>query len=96
MCGIGRVIATVTCEKVQFCSSRVVRLLIVILKVAGPTSAPLTTAKPCIDKYTNCADLAKTNCKANAEHCPQVFISTKLGKLSNSCPFPISVSFILI
>jgi len=38
-------------------------------KVSGPTSAPLTTAKPCVDKFSNCADLAKTNCKAHGEHC---------------------------
>lgn len=38
-------------------------------QVSGPTDAPLTTAKPCVDKYTNCPDLAKTNCKAHGEAC---------------------------
>merc|ERR1719464_2055688 len=38
-------------------------------KVGGATSAPLTTAKPCVDKYSNCADLAKTNCKKYGESC---------------------------
>merc|ERR1711933_427242 len=38
-------------------------------KVGGATSAPLTTAKPCVDKYSNCADLAKTNCKQFGESC---------------------------
>merc|ERR1712110_1165457 len=52
MCGIGKAIATVECQK-----------------VSGPTSAPLTTAKPCVDKYSNCAELAKTNCKAHGESC---------------------------
>jgi len=52
MCGVGKAIATVSCEKVD-----------------GPTSAPLTTATPCVDKYSNCPDLAKTNCKAYGEHC---------------------------
>ena len=30
--------------------------------VAGPTDAPLTTAAPCEDKWSNCADLATTSC----------------------------------
>ena len=38
----------------------------------GATSAPLTTAKPCEDKYSNCADLAKTNCKKYGESCAKV------------------------
>ena len=38
-------------------------------KVSGPTSAPLTTAKPCVDKYSNCPDLAKTMCNRYGEHC---------------------------
>ena len=42
------------------------------MKVSGPTSAPLTTAKPCVDKYSNCAELAKTNCKAHGENCAKV------------------------
>ena len=41
-------------------------------KVGGATSAPLTTAKPCVDKYSNCADLAKTNCKKFGESCAKV------------------------
>ena len=28
----------------------------------GATEKPPTTKKPCLDKYTNCADLAKTSC----------------------------------
>ena len=42
------------------------------MKESGPTSAPLTTAKPCVDKYSNCAELAKTNCKAHGENCAKV------------------------
>jgi len=38
-------------------------------KVGGVTSAPQTTAKPCVDKYSNCADLAKTNCYHHGESC---------------------------
>jgi len=30
--------------------------------VAGPTDAPLTTAAPCEDKWSNCPDLAATSC----------------------------------
>ena len=37
--------------------------------VDGPTDAPLTTAKPCVDKYSNCPELAKTNCHGYTEHC---------------------------
>jgi len=37
--------------------------------VKGATDAPLTTAKPCVDKYSNCPKLAETNCYKNAEHC---------------------------
>merc|ERR1719245_120791 len=38
-------------------------------KVSGTTSAPLTTAKPCVDKYSNCPTLAKTSCNRVGEHC---------------------------
>ena len=37
--------------------------------VDGTTDGPLTTATPCIDKYPNCPEMAKTNCKGNTEHC---------------------------
>jgi C1A family cysteine protease len=39
--------------------------------VSGPTDAPMTTEKPCIDVYSNCADLAKTSCykSSTAESC---------------------------
>ena len=37
----------------------------------GPTDAPLTTAKPCFDKYTNCAELVRDNCYSNGEMCPK-------------------------
>ena len=40
--------------------------------VAGATSAPLTTAKPCEDKYSNCPQLAETNCHSYGEHCAKV------------------------
>ena len=55
MCGIGRSITTVSCEK-----------------VAGPTDAPLTTVKPCNDRFGNCADMARTACYQPhiAEGCP--------------------------
>ena len=45
MCGIGKSMVAVLCEK-----------------VAGPTDAPLTTAKPCIDNFGNCPELAATAC----------------------------------
>merc|ERR1712045_32411 len=38
-------------------------------KVAGATSSPLTTKKPCVDKYSNCPTLAKTNCKQYGSKC---------------------------
>merc|ERR1712061_424511 len=38
-------------------------------KVAGATSAPLTTKKPCVDKYSDCPTLAKTNCKQYGSKC---------------------------
>ena len=38
-------------------------------KVSGPTDAPLTTKKPCLDKYTNCRELARDSCYKNQEHC---------------------------
>merc|ERR1711970_17644 len=31
-------------------------------RVSGPTEGPRTTKKPCIDKYSNCPDLARTAC----------------------------------
>jgi len=31
-------------------------------RVSGPTDGPRTTKKPCIDKYSNCPDLARTAC----------------------------------
>merc|ERR1712200_12394 len=31
-------------------------------KSSGPTDRPLTTKKPCLDKYSNCATLAKSSC----------------------------------
>ena len=45
MCGIGKSMAAVSCEK-----------------VSGPTDAPLTTKKPCLNKYSNCNDLATRAC----------------------------------
>ena len=45
MCGIGKSLAAVSCEK-----------------VSGATDAPLTTKKPCLDKYSNCQDLAVKSC----------------------------------
>jgi len=37
--------------------------------VKGATDPPLTTAKPCTDKYSNCPKLAETDCFSNSEHC---------------------------
>ena len=37
--------------------------------VDGTTDGPLTTATPCIDKYPNCPELAKTNCKSWGSKC---------------------------
>ena len=45
MCGIGKSLAAVSCEK-----------------TSGATDAPLTTKKPCLDKYSNCKDLAIGYC----------------------------------
>merc|ERR1711936_1488525 len=58
-------------------------------KSEGAISAPLTTAKPCVDKYSNCPTLAKTNCykeKYKTDCC----ISCGLGEgmtpaASNTC-----------
>ena len=74
MCGIGKAIATVECQKVAIMNKKSGKHC-GILKVSGPTSAPLTTAKPCVDKYSNCAELAKTNCKAHGESCAKVVTS---------------------
>ena len=41
-------------------------------KVGGPTSPPLTTSKPCLDKYSNCPSLALTNCYKYGESCAKV------------------------
>ena len=40
-------------------------------RVEGPTSAPLTTAKPCFDKWTNCRQLGPdaNNCYAHQDTC---------------------------
>merc|ERR1719242_2156218 len=38
-------------------------------KSEGAISAPLTTVKPCVDKYSNCPTLAKTNCYSFGESC---------------------------
>ena len=54
MCGIGRVLAAVSCGNVD-----------------GPTDGPLTTTKPCVDKYWSCPEIAKTNCHGFTEHCPK-------------------------
>ena len=37
--------------------------------VYGPTDSPLTTEKPCVDEYSNCPELAETNCKHYGERC---------------------------
>jgi hypothetical protein len=37
--------------------------------VYGPTDAPLTTEKPCFDKYNNCPEFVETNCKHYGEGC---------------------------
>merc|ERR1711973_253100 len=31
-------------------------------RTSGPTNRPLTTKKPCLDKFSNCRDLARTSC----------------------------------
>merc|ERR1712123_446348 len=56
--------------------------------VDGPTDAPQTTAKPCLDKYTNCADLARDNCFANAENCPK-----SCGKCDGMTPHPSNTCY---
>ena len=42
-------------------------------KAAGPTDAPMTTVKPCDDKFGNCAVMAKSYCYQTqiAEGCPK-------------------------
>ena len=41
-------------------------------RVGGVTSPPLTTTKPCEDKYSNCPTLALTNCYKYGESCAKV------------------------
>merc|ERR1712123_484073 len=56
--------------------------------VDGPTDAPQTTAKPCLDKYTNCADLARDDCFSWAEHCPK-----SCGKCAGMTPNPSNTCY---
>jgi hypothetical protein len=46
---------------------------------AGPTDPPLTTAKPCVDQYSNCPDLALT-------YCYQPSIASSCYKSCGLCP----------
>jgi len=56
--------------------------------VDGPTDAPLTTATPCVDKYTNCPELALTNCHGNSEHCAK-----SCGLCEGMTPEPSNVCY---
>jgi Papain family cysteine protease/ShK domain-like len=47
--------------------------------VPGATDAPLTTAKPCVDAYSNCADLA-------VNYCYQPSIASSCYKSCGLCP----------
>ena len=54
--------------------------------VAGPTDAPLTTAAPCDDKWSNCANLAATSCwKAD--------IANDCKKSCGNCPGKVTTTF---
>jgi hypothetical protein len=46
---------------------------------SGPTNGPLTTAKPCVDAYSNCADLA-------LNYCYQPSIASSCYKSCGLCP----------
>jgi len=47
--------------------------------VAGPTNAPMTTERPCLDEYSNCPDLAQRSCY-------QDNIGEKCRKSCGLCP----------
>jgi hypothetical protein len=49
------------------------------VRVAGATDAPRTTAKPCVDAYSNCPDLA-------LNYCYQPSISSSCYKSCGLCP----------
>jgi len=57
-------------------------------KVLGATSPPLTTEKPCVDKYSNCPSLALTNCKKHGEDCAKScgLCEGMTPVASNTCP----------
>jgi hypothetical protein len=38
-------------------------------RVPGPTDRPLTTKEPCFDKWDECKEYAKTNCKGYGHNC---------------------------
>ena len=59
MCGIGQQYAVPVCGQEE-----------------GTTSAPVTaaTTPACVDKYSNCPELAETNCRGHGEHCPKAGI----------------------
>ena len=42
------------------------------IKVDGPTSAPLTTSKPCVDAFYDCHLIVENNCHGFQDHCPRV------------------------
>merc|ERR1719348_222840 len=48
-------------------------------RMSGPTDAPKTTKKPCLDKYSNCAALAR-------DYCYQAGIARDCAKSCGLCP----------
>ena len=48
-------------------------------KVAGPTDAPITTEAPCVDKWSNCPEMAE-------EKCYQTEIGEGCAKSCGKCP----------
>merc|ERR1711915_26655 len=54
---------------VHMCSIGYKLAVVKCKKVWGATEGPLTTAKPCVDRYTNCPEIAKTRCYKNHKVC---------------------------
>jgi len=55
----------------DMCGINKVHTVVTCSRVPGPTSSPLTTKKPCFDKYNNCQQIAVrgNNCAAHKENC---------------------------
>jgi len=47
---------------VNMCGIAQAQAVVMCDRVQGPTDAPLTTQKPCLDTFSNCAQVAQTSC----------------------------------